>query len=66
MPDASPNTREPFDTGARLQELLAEIDSAARVPRSDPAARHQLALCAEVESILRMRAERRAPHQQAA
>ena len=52
--------RHPIDAATRLRDLLAQLDCAAQVSRDDPRAAEQLALCAEVESILRMRADARA------
>jgi hypothetical protein len=52
--------RRPVDAAARLRDLLAQLDGAAQVSRDDPRAAEQLALCAEVEAILRMRAHARA------
>jgi hypothetical protein len=48
------------DAVTRLRELLEELERVAPSPRSDPGAERQLALCAEVESILRHRYESRA------
>lgn len=47
------------DLAARLRDLLAQIEDAVTAPRSDPRAQHQLALCAEIEAILRERSEAR-------
>lgn len=55
--------RGPRDTAARLRDLLAELEDAAPALRSDPQADRQLALCAEVEAILRMRSAVRAAQQ---
>lgn len=47
------------DLAARLLELLAQIEDAEAAPRSDPRAAQQQALCAEIEALLRARAEAR-------
>lgn len=51
------------DLAARLLELLAQIEDAEAAPRWDPRAEQQRALCAEVEALLRARAEARPPRQ---
>jgi hypothetical protein len=48
------------DHVARLRALLAELENAAPLPRTDPRSLQQLALCAEVESILHLRSRERA------
>jgi hypothetical protein len=50
------DTRE---AAARLRQLLTQIEDAATAPRSDPKARLQFELCAEIEAILRVRSEAR-------
>ncbi len=44
----------------RLRALLAELENASPLPRTDPRSVQQLALCAEVEAILQLRARERA------
>lgn len=48
------------DQVARLRALLAALESTVPLPRTDPRSQKQLALCAEVEAIVRQRHEERA------